>query len=163
MELMAFRDDPEWDTVQRVTQGGTFNAQPVTAAAGLATLQAIANQGVNARADAMAERLKDGLNEAFIRNEVTGHSHGIASIVHINMGADCECDRGLCTMPHDEIYRTMPSSKTRAVRQAMLVNGVDMMGGRAFLVSSAHDEDVIDRTVDAFSQSLKELREEASL
>ena len=163
MELMAFRDDAEWDSVHRVTQGGTFNAQPVTAAAGLATLRAIANEGVNARADAMAERLKDGLNEAFIRNEVTGHSHGIASIVHVNLGADCGCDRGLCTMPYEEIYSTMPVSKTRAVRQAMLVNGVDMMGGRAFLVSSAHDEGVIDRTVEAFSQSLKELREEASL
>jgi glutamate-1-semialdehyde aminotransferase len=111
----------------------------------------------------MAERLKDGLNEAFIQNEVTGHAHGIASIVHVNLGADCGCDRGLCTMPYDEIYKTMPVSKTRRVRQAMLVNGVDMMGGRAFLVSSAHDEEVIDRTLEAFSQSLKELREEGSL
>jgi glutamate-1-semialdehyde aminotransferase len=57
----------------------------------------------------------------------------------------------------------MPVSKTRRVRQAMLVNGVDMMGGRAFLVSSSHDEEVIDRTVEAFSQSLKELREEGNL
>lgn len=45
----------------------------------------------------------------------------------------------------------------------MLVNGVDMMGGRAFLVSSAHDEDVIDRTTAAFSQSLKDLRAEGEL
>ena len=163
MEQMAFRDDSEWDSVRRVAQGGTFNAQPLTAAAGLATLQAIAEQGVNAKADSMAERLKDGLNEAFIRNEVTGHSHGIASIVHVNLGADCGCDRGLCTMPYDEIYKTMPVSKTRRVRQAMLVNGVDMMGGRAFLVSSSHDEEVIDRTVEAFSQSLKELREEGNV
>ncbi|MCE2458513.1 MAG: hypothetical protein J4G14_11970 [Dehalococcoidia bacterium] len=42
----------------------------------------------------------------------------------------------------------------------MLVNGVDMMGGRAFLVSSSHDEDVVDRTLEAFSQSLNDLREE---
>ncbi len=163
MELMAFRDDSEWDNAGRVAQGGTFNAQPLTAAAGLATLQAIADQGVNAKADSMAERLKDGLNEALIQNEVTGHAHGIASIVHVNLGADCGCDRGLCTMPYDEIYKTMPVSKTRRVRQAMLVNGVDMMGGRAFLVSSSHDEEVIGRSVEAFSQSLKELREEGNL
>ena len=43
------------------------------------------------------------------------------------------------------------------------VNGVDMMGGRAFLVSSAHDEEVIDRTTAAFSQSLKDLRAEGEL
>ena len=160
MELMAFRNDPAWDTVGRVPQGGTFNAQPVTAAAGIATLSAIANQGVNERADAMAARLKDGLNEAFMRNEITGHAHGVASIVHINLGADCDCDRELCTMPYSEVYRTMPLETTRAVRRAMLVNGVDMMGGRAFLVSSAHDEEVVDRTLDAFSRSLKDLRAE---
>ncbi len=163
MELMAFSDDPEWNNVLRVAQGGTYNAQPTTVAAGLATLEAIANEGVNARADAMAKRLKDGLNESFIRNEVTGHAHGIASIVHVNLGADCSCGRELCTMPFDQVYSTMPVEKTRALRRAMLVNEVDMMGGRAFLVSSAHDEQVIDRTIDAFSQSLKDLREESGV
>ena len=163
MELMAFRDDPEWDSVLRVPQGGTYNAQPVTVAAGVATLEAIATGEVNARADAMSLRLRDGLNEAFIQNEVTGHAHGIASIIHVNLGADCDCDRGLCNMAYRDIYDTMPQEKTRAIRRAMLVNGVDMMGGRAFLVSSAHDEDVIDRTIAAFSQSLKDLREESAL
>ena len=163
MELMAFSDDPEWNNVLRVPQGGTYNAQPTTVAAGIATLEAIANEGVNDRADAMAKRLKDGLNESFIKNEVTGHAHGIASIVHVNMGADCNCDRDLCTMPFADVYSTMPVEKTRALRRAMLVNEVDMMGGRAFLVSSAHDEQVIDRTIDAFSQSLKDLREESGV
>ena len=57
----------------------------------------------------------------------------------------------------------MPTEKTRSIRRAMLVNGVDMMGGRAFLVSSSHSEDVIDATVEAFSQSLKDLREEGAI
>ena len=163
MELMAFRNDPEWDNVLRVPQGGTFNAQPVTAAAGIATLEAIATGDVNARADAMADRLKQGLNEVFIRNEVTGHAHGIASIIHVNLGAECSCDRDLCNMSYRQIYDTMPQETTRALRRAMLVNGVDMMGGRAFLVSSSHDEDVVDQTLEAFSQSLKDLREDGAL
>jgi glutamate-1-semialdehyde 2,1-aminomutase len=163
MELMAFRDDPEWDNVGRVPQGGTFNAQPVTAAAGIATLEAIATGEVNARADAMADRLKEGLNEAFIRNEVTGHAHGIASIIHVNLGAECSCGRDLCSMSYQQIYDTMPQRTTQALRRAMLVNGVDIMGGRAFLVSSSHDEEVVDRTLEAFSQSLKDLREEGAL
>ena len=160
MELMAFRQDPEWDSGGRVAQGGTYNAQPVTAAAGIATLDAIAKQGVNAKADAMAERLKLGLNDAFTRNEVAGHAHGISSIVHVTLGADCDCDRGLCTMPYDEIDAAMPRSKSTALRQAALVNGVDMMGGRAFFVSSAHSEEAIDETAEAFGQALRDLREE---
>ena len=163
MELMAFRDDPEWDSVHRVPQGGTFNAQPVTAAAGIATLNAVATGGVNARADDMAERLKLGLNEVFMKNEVTGHAHGISSIIHVNLGADCDCNRDICTMPYQQIYDTMPVSKSQALRRAMLVNGVDMMGGRAFIVSSSHDEDVIDQTIESFSQSLKDLRAEGDI
>ena len=160
MELMDFRDDPSWDNVNRVHQGGTFNAQPVAAVAGAATLEAIATNPINATADAMALRLKDGLNGAFARNEVVGHAHGISSIIHVNFGANCECDRELCTMPYEDISRTMPVSKIRSIRRAMLLNGVDTMGGRAFMVSSAHTQQVIDRVVDAFDQSLKDLRAE---
>jgi glutamate-1-semialdehyde 2,1-aminomutase len=163
MDLMTITGDADWDANRRVAQGGTYNAQPVTAAAGTATLEAIANEGVNATADAMAQRLKTGLNDAFMQNEVTGHAHGIASIVHVNIGAECGCDRGLCTMTFDEINSTMNAEMTTAVRRANLVNGVDMMGGRAYLVSNTHDEGVVDDTVEAFSQSLKDLRAEGAL
>ena len=168
MDMLAFRNDAEWDNVNRVSAANTYSANPVTAAASIATLEAIATKGVNARADALAQRLKDGLNEVFIRNEVTGHAHGVASIIHVNLGAECECDREICTMTYEEIYRTMPGerakvAKTRALRQAMLVNGVDIMGGHAFMVSSAHDEGLVDQALDAFSQSLKDLRNEGAL
>ena len=163
MNHMEVRGDSDWDAVHRVSQGGTHNAHRLMAAAGIATLEAIATGEVTARADAMALRLRDGLNEVFIQNEVTGHAHGIASIVHVNLGADCNCNRELCTMAYEDIYRTMPAEKMRSLRRAMLVNGVDMMGGRAFMGSSAFDEEVVDRTIEAFSQSLKDLRAEAAL
>ncbi len=53
----------------------------------------------------------------------------IASIIHVTLGADCDCERDLCTMPYSDIVTTMPVSKTRALRRAMLVNNVDMMDG----------------------------------
>jgi glutamate-1-semialdehyde aminotransferase len=114
----------------------------------------------------MAQRLKDGLNEAFIKNEVPGHARGLASIVQLVMGVDCDCDRELCTMPYEDIYRWTAFERTRPFRQAMVVNGVDLMGamgGPTFMVSSAHDEDIIDRTLEAFTQSIKDLRAEGAL
>ena len=159
MDLMGPTDDPEWDAVHRVAHGGTYSVNPVTAAASIATLEAIATKGVNARADALARRLKDGLNEALIRNEVAGHSHGVASVIHVTLGGDCNYDREICTMPSERAQ----VSKTRALRQAMLINGVDVMGGHAFMVSSAHNEDLVDQAVETFSQSLRELREEGAL
>lgn len=167
MDLLAFRGDPGWDSVHRVTHTGTFKALPTTAAAGIATLEAIAAKGINAKADAHAQRLKDGINGAFARHEVPGHARGLASLVHVNIGADCDCDRELCTMSHDEIHRTAASfERTRLFRQAMLVNGVDLMGGMGvptFMVSSAHEDAVVDQTVHAFSQALQDLRAEAAV
>ena len=163
MDVMAFKEgDDEWNTEKRVSQGGTYNAQPITAAAGMAQLNAIANEAVVEKADRAAKRLKDGFNEAFIKNEVTGHSHGISSLVQVNLGYDCDCDRNLCTMPYEEIYRSMPADKTRALRRAVLVNGADAMdwNGLCYVVSSVHDDEVIDRTVEGFSQALKDLRAE---
>ena len=167
MDLLAFRGDPDWDTTHRVAQSGTFKALPTTAAAGIATLEAIATKGINAKADAHAQRLKDGLNDAFAKHEVSGHARGLASLVHVNIGADCDCDRELCTMPYDEIQRTAATFQTTVLfRQAMLVNGVDLMGGMGvptFMVSSAHEDEVVDQTLDAFSQALQDLRAEAAL
>ena len=163
MDLLTSTGNPERDLHHQVSVSGTYSANPITAAAGIATLEAVATKGINARADALARRLKDSLNGAFIRNEVTGHAHGIASIVHVNLGADCDCDREICTMTYQDIYRTNETGKAIALKQAMLVNGVDpmgAMGGRCFMVSSAHSEDLIDQTVEAFSQSLRDLRAE---
>ena len=65
-------------------------------------------------------------------------------------------------MPYEEIYRSMPAAKTQALRRAVLVNGADGMdwNGMCFVVSSAHNDEVIDRTVEAVDHALKDLRAE---
>lgn len=159
MQLMAPSGDSEWDINHRVAQAGTYNAQPITAAAGIASLKAVSN-GVNHIADENAKRLKDGINEALTRNEVVGHAYGIASIVQLNLGVDCDCNREICTLPYNVIDSFMTEEKTNALRRSMLVNGVEMAMGRKFYVSSVHDKDITDRTLEAFDQSLKDIRSE---
>ena len=60
IDMIAHRGDPEWDNVRRVYHPGTFNANPLSAAAGAAALELIASEPVNEHADAMADRLKAG-------------------------------------------------------------------------------------------------------
>ena len=165
MDVMAITGDREYDTTKRVAHGGTYNSQPITAAAGIAQLTEIAETDAVERADGAARRLKEGINEAFTKNEVLGHAHGISSLVQVNLGYDCNCDRELCTMPYEEIYKSMPAEKTRALRRALLVNGSDGMdwNGMCFVVSSAHTDAVIDRTVDGFDQALKDLRDDGAI
>ena len=165
IDVMAITGDREYDTTKRVAHGGTYNSQPITAAAGIAQLTEIAETDAVERADGAARRLKEGINEAFTKNEVLGHAHGISSLVQVNLGYDCNCDRELCTMPYEEIYKSMPAEKTRALRRALLVNGSDGMdwNGMCFVVSSAHTDAVIDRTVDGFDQALKDLRDDGAI
>ena len=160
VDMIAFRGDPEWDTRKRVSHPGTFNANPLSAVAGATCLELIASQPINQKADAMAARLKDGLNEVLGKLEVPGHSHGIASMIHVTLGKDCDCDREVCTMSHQQIKEAMRPDITQSLKCSMLNAGVDMMGGRGFLVSATHREQEIDLTVGAFEEAIRAMRAE---
>ena len=156
LDLMASQDDS-----RLVLNSGTFNGNPLVATAGIASLELVANEPINERADEMAERLKRGLNDALMKMEVSGHVHGIASMVHLILGVECDCGGGICTLPHSEIEEATESERVNMLRMAMLNEGVEMMsGGRGFMVSAVHTEEQIDRTVEAFEKALASLREE---
>jgi glutamate-1-semialdehyde 2,1-aminomutase len=162
VDLMAYRGDPEWDNRRRVYHPGTFNANPLSAAAGAACLEIVASQPVNQRADAMADRLKTGLNDIFGRMEISGHAHGIASMIHLVL-ADCDCDRETCNMPHGRIKQANARPAVTELKRGLLNHGVDIMGRDAFLVSAAHTENEIDQTLAAFEQTLDSVRAEGLL
>ena len=155
MDLMDADDDSK-----RLSHSGTYNANPVSATAGITCLELVANEPVNERANSMAERLKRGLRDGLARTEVAGHVHGIASIVHVALGVECECGGDICTLPHSEIARATTPSRSQALNQAMLNEGVDIMMGIGFMVSAAHRREDIDRTVEAFEGALAALRHE---
>ena len=154
MGVIGAKDGPT------INHPGTFNASPTSAAAGIATLELIANEPINERADAMAARLKEGLRDALTKMEVAGHVHGIASVVHVALGVECGCGGDICTTAHSELAQATASPKAQQVKLAMLNEGVDMMGGIGFMVSAVHTEQEIDRTAEAFEHALAALRED---
>ncbi len=158
LDLMVSKDNS-----RRVVNTGTFNATPLAAAAGIASLELVASDPINERADIMAERLKEGLNEALVRMEVPGHVHGVSSIVHILLGLECGCGGGICTLPHRYIAEATAAPRADALRVAMLNEGVDIMAGVGFMVSAVHSEEHIDRTISAFGRALNKLRDEGLL
>jgi glutamate-1-semialdehyde 2,1-aminomutase len=159
IDMIAHRGDPEWDNHHRVYHPGTFNGNPLSAAAGATALEMIASQPINERADAMADRLKAGLNEALGRLEIPGHAHGIASMIHVVL-ADCDCDRDICTMPHQQISQVNASPAMTAMKRGMQNRGVDFMGRDAFLVSATHGEADVDHTIEAFQETMAAVRAE---
>jgi glutamate-1-semialdehyde 2,1-aminomutase len=159
VDMIAFRDDPDWDSQSRVAHPGTFNANPLSAVAGATCLEMIADQPINERADAMAGRLKRGLNDVFARMEVAGHAHGMASLIHLTL-KECDCDREICTMSHQDIKAAGSAAKTVPLKRAMINAGVDMMGRGSLIVSATHSEGDVDRTLSAFEEALSAMRAE---
>ena len=159
IDMMAQRGDPEWDNQRRVYHPGTFNANPLSAVAGATCLEIIASQPINQQADAMANRLKKGLNDVFGRMEIPGHAHGVASMIHLVL-ADCDCNREICNLPHRQIKQANGSPAVTALKRGLLNNGVDLMGRDAFLVSATHTEKDIDETLAAVEKTLESVRDE---
>jgi len=142
-------DDSEWNGRIRVQHQGTFNANPVSAAAGTTALRLIAGGEETARADAACERLVRGLNALFEELSVPGSAWGLSSMWHLNLGeppdgaevprpADVEWDAP------GEPPGVRPELE-RPLKWALFTHGVDLMGTGGML-SSAHGDELATRT-----------------
>jgi glutamate-1-semialdehyde 2,1-aminomutase len=162
VSLIEFRDDAAWNAQQRVLHPGTFNANPISAAAGSTMLSLIESGERHKRADATNEKLVRGLNEELERRGVPGAAYGLASYFHVTLGDDCPRPTGGIEWPgaNGATPPQMTAEMGLTVRRAMLNHGVDFMGGVTGHVSAVHSDEDIGRTVEAFGLVLDELRAE---
>ena len=156
INMIEMTGDPEHDNHRRVQHNGTFNANPLSAAAGVAALDLVANTPVNDTANAMGVRLKDGLNDMLSRNEVSGCASGIGSAIFMRLGVDHECDREVCILPPEQEAIIDDSARKSQLELAMMNHGVHS-GGR-FMVMSVHTEEDIDQTVETAEKAVTDLR-----
>ena len=80
--------------------------------------------------------------------------------MHVVLGAECDCEGEICTLAHSQLAEATSAPKSSLLKLAMLNEGVDMMGGIGVMVSAVHEEEHVDRTVQAFERSLSALRDE---
>ena len=144
---------------EKIFHPGTFNACPVSAAAGLETLTIIQQGDACERASAAAQRLRQGLRATLEQFGLDWVVYGEASAFHLYLG-------GEVATPADfdpealgrECLQKQPADIARLLRLALNTNGVDFSGWPGGLVSAAHDDSAIDATIDAFAASLEMLR-----
>jgi glutamate-1-semialdehyde 2,1-aminomutase len=138
-------DDPQWTRFGRIHHPGTFNANPLSAAAGVACLEIVKDGAVQRKATATADAIRDGMNDVLRRRGVEGNAGGDVSLLNLSLKT--------------------PGSKDRAfshlLRSAMQLGGVDFSGG--MIVSAVHDERDVSQTVDAFDRSLALLADDGKL
>jgi glutamate-1-semialdehyde 2,1-aminomutase len=163
VSMIEFRDG-EWNAEQRVAHPGTFNANPLSAAAGSTMLSLIEHGAQHAQADGLNQRLVPELNEVLERAGVGGCAYGLASYFHIALGHDTVRPSGGIEWPaaQGDPPRT-PAPAVTALRRGMLNHGVDLMGGSGGFVSAVHTDEDVDLTIAAFAATLAEMQTEKVL
>jgi len=157
INMIQATGDPDFDQNRRIGHNGTFNANPLSAAAGVTALELVRDTPVNETADAMGHRLKDGLNDLLGRMEVSGCASGLPGAVFLRLGVDHECDKEVCVMSHEQSAIVQDAKRMSQWNLSMLNHGVHVSGPR-FLMMSVQTEQDIDETVEAAERSLTELR-----
>lgn len=151
---------------EKIQHPGTYNANPLSAAAGACALAIIETGDACARANAYGETLRGRLNAAFRAAGVAWAAYGSYSMFHIFMNPegraiDPEAFDPL-TLPAQELKRKPPEVVNK-LRLSLLTSGVDIMGSGGGVISATHGEAELEQTVDAFAAAVDQLKREESL
>ena len=157
----------EKDGFSKIPHQGTFNANPLSAAAGLAMLGQVAEGDPTARANAQGEKLVKAWNRVFAEAGVpwSAYGQGSSAYVYTNPeGLDIDPEAfDARAMPLEAMAKGGSHPAAGLFRLALLVNGVDISGKPGMIVSAVHDDDAIATSADALAQSLAMLRAEGRL
>ncbi|WP_158743581.1 aspartate aminotransferase family protein [Acidisphaera sp. L21] len=150
---------------EKIGHPGTYNANPLSAAAGITTLEIIADGKANQRANSYGESLRAAMNDVLEEEGVRWAVHGSYSGFHI-----ATVDPG--TRPHDfDAEAAIPAMLgpkqsgplVNRTRMGMLNHGVDMTPALGGTISAMHGDEEMAITVSAFRQTLRDLRDEGML
>ncbi|MCL0092904.1 aminotransferase class III-fold pyridoxal phosphate-dependent enzyme [Dehalococcoidia bacterium] len=157
MELLKIKPgEAEWNRYRRLVHSGTWNANPVNAAAGVAMLKIIAQGEVQKTAEAMAQRLVAGMNRQIEKRGVEACAYNAVSALHLYIGK-WQGD------VHLDTTKSMPPGLISALDRHLLLNGVHLLrriNGINGWVSAVHTEEDIDQTIEAFGEVLDGMLEE---
>lgn len=147
---------------KKMKHPGTYNGNPLSAAAGVAALDLVATGEPGRHSNRMAALLRGRLNALFAEKSVDWIAYGEFSMIHLLMGYEGPRPDRDDFIPCGGDYRKLDGKSDRqlgfALRRALFVGGVDWFGSGA-MTSAAHTEADVDLTVKAFAQAIELLRE----
>jgi glutamate-1-semialdehyde 2,1-aminomutase len=152
--------DSAWNKQHKIRHNGTFNANPLSAAAGVATLEHIRDGVAGEHALSMANQLIAGLNEVLRVRRLPGWAaYGDGSIFHLIVGSSLAFEPGILpnTVPAAELKQGGNQRILAGLRLALINRGIDFMRGRSGFLSLAHTPADIATTIAAFDAALGDL------
>jgi glutamate-1-semialdehyde 2,1-aminomutase len=146
---------------QKMKHPGTYNGNPLSAAAGAAALEVVSTGEPCRHANEIAAKLRGELNGLFQQKGIDWISYGRFSAVKILPEYDGPPSDGDAFIPYNNdparLDRKFPATLSHVLRCALLLGGVDWMGW-AGSTTLAHSDDDVERTVTAFAGAIDMLR-----
>ena len=150
---------------KRIRHSGTWNANPLAAAAGVAACKILRTGEPQRKAAQAAARLREGGNRVFKDNNISGRLYG-RNIVHIYLGPiDFEPPND--TLPPTKEVKKLVNPALAPIRNRLCLHllqlGIATLQARFFVMSMAHTKEDIEMTVKAFANSLDAMVAEGML
>lgn len=147
---------------ERVAHQGTFNGNPLSAAAGVAMLREMQSGNASKQASEYAKSLRDGLNKVFKEEGVPWFVYGDFSGFHTFLNPrKRRLDPGV---PVQDILAEDllggPVSLAGPYRTALLTHGVDVNAAGSGWVSATHGTEELALTLHAMRNVIKDFRGE---
>jgi glutamate-1-semialdehyde 2,1-aminomutase len=141
---------------------GTFNANPLSAAAGIAALEVVADGEPCRKANDTARQLRQQLNQLFAERDYPWIVYGEFSGFRLLPDYHGPRPTGDDFIPYNGALERLdgprPPQLTFAFRQAVLLHGVDLFG-LSGMTTAAHTAQDVEKTVAAVAAAVELLRE----
>jgi glutamate-1-semialdehyde 2,1-aminomutase len=150
----------------KMAHPGTFNANPLSAAAGVAALRLVSRGEPCRHANAMGQSLRQKLNALFAERGwdwiAYGQFSGCRLLAHYHGPRPTSAEFVPYDGDREKLDRPKDLRLIHAFRLATLLHGVDFMGLSAML-TAAHTEQDIEQTVRAVEQAIELLDQEKAI
>ena len=152
---------------EKIGHQGTYNANPVCAATGVACLERVASEDVCDRANRNGAELRAALNEVLAEERVPWAVYGEHSGFYFFLNPDGADIDPRAFDPLEAGFDTLKQGAkhpvARKLRLAMSIGGVDLSGKPGGLTCAVHTGDDIAWTAHALRESIRMLRAEGEL
>ena len=166
MERLDF-EAAESKGFEKIGHQGTYNANPVCAATGVACLERVASEDVCGRANRNGSELRIALNSVLAEEGVPWAVYGEHSGFYFFLNPDAvDIDPRTfdpLRIGFDALRRSAKHPAGHKLRLAMSIGGVDMSGKPGGLTSAVHTRADIAHTADALREAIRMLRAEGEL
>ena len=145
---------------QNVFHRGTFNGNPLVAAAAVAALKIVKTGEPQRHANGIAGKIRSGMQKVLDEHQVDGVAYGEASTFHVYLGKNSRDAVASCAAGE---LRGIPKDLVQSYQQGLRERGVDFMSYLGGVTSSAHTDEDVDKTLGAFEEVIQDLMQEGRI